>query len=252
MAMPSWITEPPEIEPGWLYHAPYMANKYYRPARLAYRRGQYGDDVRLKYLLYFVDVRGQRVLELGAQEGHHSIILEKLGVRELVSVEARPENIAKCNIIKQRYHLDNTTFVQQNVESLYNATEPAKFSPPFDLIFCCGTLYHLPNPAKALEWMHTQAPALFLGTHYYEPGSPESYPPGMFRWATLTHKDKSYQGLALGEDITHLGSGMSELSYWPTESDLVQMLNNAGYTKVSVLGKEIQNIRPHITILAES
>jgi len=250
--LPPWIKDPPPIEQGWLHHAPQMANKFYRPPRLAYYRGQYGEDYRLKYLLYFLDVRGQRVLELGPQEGHHSVMLEKLGVGELVAVEARPENIVKCNQIKARYHLDNTTFVQHNIEDLYNGKEAPKFAPPFDLVFCCGTLYHFPNPAKALEWCHKQAPTLFLGTHYFEPASPETYQNPNFRPATLNHNGKSFQGMALGEDTRHLGSGLSELSFWPSEGDLVRMISDAGYKNISVLGKDLLNKNPHITILGES
>src|SRR4051794_6086555 len=66
----------------WIYHVLQMSNRYYRPNILRYHRGPYGDDERLKYIAYFLDVRDQRVLEIGPLEGHHSIILEKMGVRE--------------------------------------------------------------------------------------------------------------------------------------------------------------------------
>jgi hypothetical protein len=92
--LPPWITEPEpvtdEVIGGeWQTHALQMVNRSYRPARLAYRRTKFGDDQRLKYLLYFLDLRDKRTLELGPFEGHHSILLEKLGVRENVAVEGR-------------------------------------------------------------------------------------------------------------------------------------------------------------------
>jgi 2-polyprenyl-3-methyl-5-hydroxy-6-metoxy-1,4-benzoquinol methylase len=230
-----------------------MANRHYRPARLAYRQGLYGHDVRLEYLLYFMDVRGQRVLELGAQEGHHSIILEKLGVSELVSVEARPENLAKCNLIKQRFRLDNTSFVQHNLETLADGSESATFAPPFDLVFCCGVLYHLNNPALVLEWCRAQARTLFLGTLYYESAFPQAYakPPYMAE-AVLFHNGMRFRGLAAGEDMSHPGNGICPVSFWPAEADLLLMLKVAGYKTISVLGKDVQNQWPHITVLAEA
>jgi tetratricopeptide (TPR) repeat protein len=250
-ALPPWITEPPPIEKGWMYHAPQMASRSYRPARLAYSRGKLGEDHRLKYLLYFMDVRGQRVLELGPLEGHHSVVLAKMGVRELVALESRPENLAKCNMTKTRHHLANTTFLQHNILALYEGLEKPQFAPGFDLVFCCGLLYHVPNPAKALTWCREQAPALFLGTHYYEPASPESYSKAAFRPGTLQFAGKEYSGMLIDEEMTELLSGMSKTSLWPSEKDLLRMIEDAGYKSIAVLGKDLQNGRPHITIFAE-
>jgi tetratricopeptide (TPR) repeat protein len=238
---------------SWLYHAPQMASQAYRPPRLAYEPGEYGDDERLKYILYFLDVRGWRVLEIGPQEGHHSLILDKMGVRALVGVEARLENVNKCNLMKERHHLDNTIFVQQNLEHLYEGREAPKFAGPFDLVFCCGVLYHLPNPAMCLEWFRTQAKTLFLATAYYEPKEPAMFPTGEYRYQPLTlrHRGKTFYGMGFEEAVQHLGSAMSPLSFWATDAQLLEMLADAGYATVSVLGKDIQNDKPHITILAE-
>jgi tetratricopeptide (TPR) repeat protein len=252
--LPNWIEEPPPVEPNWIYHAPQMASKFYRPRQLAYGRGKHGEDHRLKYILYFLDVRGQRVLELGPLEGHDSIILQKMGVRELVAIESRPENIAKCNLMKKRHRLDNTTFERQSLIALYEGKEEPVFTPGFDLVFCCGILYHVPNPAKALSWCRKQAPALFLATHYYEPASPESYPKDVFRRgvSSLRFEGEEYTGLLIEEETADLLSGMSQISVWLGEPDLLRMLGAAGYKNVSVLGKDLQNGRPHITILAEA
>jgi hypothetical protein len=45
--------------------------------------------------------------------------------------------------------------------------------------------------------------------------------------------------------------GMSSSSFCPYEADLIEMLKDAGYSQVSVLGRDLQNHAPHITILAE-
>src|SRR6476619_3557049 len=63
-----------------------VMNRHYRPKSLRYRQSIWGDDQRLKYMVYYLDVRGLRLLELGPLEGYFSIILEKMGVRETVAV----------------------------------------------------------------------------------------------------------------------------------------------------------------------
>jgi hypothetical protein len=169
---PKEDTEPPQDEllrdEHWIYHVLQMANKHYQPAKMQYHRTPYGDDTRLKYMTYFLDVRDQRVLEIGPLEGHHSVILEKMGIRENIAVEARQDNLRKCSRIKEKYRLDRTTFLQHDLERLYRGQERPRFAGPFDLVFCLGLLYHVSEPAKALEWFRSQAPTLFLGTQYIE------------------------------------------------------------------------------------
>jgi SAM-dependent methyltransferase len=260
--LPPWVaSEPPltkdevnkgaEVEAEPLAAEP-LANRTYRPPRLAYRRTQYGDDHRLKYILYFLDLRDQRVLELGPFHGVHSFILEKMGVRETVAVEGRESNIDKCMKFKNKYNLDRTTFILQNIERLYNGEEPPHFSGPFDLVFCIGVLYHFPEPAKALQWCRRQAPSLFLGTHYIEKME-------MGRYAHLNfdrpyeHQGHEYAGTWIKEHGKEdPPSGLSPESFRPFEEDLLAMVRDAGYSKVSVLGKDLLNADPHITLLAET
>ena len=63
-----------------------------------------------------------------------------------------------------------------------------------------------------------------------------------------TYKVKSYREGGLADPI----SGLSQNSLWVYEQDLIQMIRDAGYHTVHVLGKDMQNRTPHITILAES
>jgi hypothetical protein len=46
-------------------------------------------------------------------------------------------------------------------------------------------------------------------------------------------------------------SGMSPMSVMLYEEDLLSLLREVGYSRISVLGKDLQNDFPHITILAE-
>lgn len=255
---PAWtdvglpLPEDPVIPGPWVSNVLEMVTHAHRPARLAYRRRHYGEDYRLKYVLIFLDLRGLRTLELGPYEGFWSVVLEKMGVRENVSIEVRPNNIAKCRRVKELYGLDRTTFVAQNIEDLYNGRESPRYSGPFDLVFCVGLLYHLPDPSKALRWFRSQAPRLFLGTLYVEPAESGRYAPELFRETIYHDGANSYRGREYREGgMADPVSGASPVSFWPDEPDLIAMLHDAGYTRVEILGRDLLNKMPHVTLLAE-
>ena len=222
-----------------------MANRDYRPSILRYHRTIYGEDERLKYIAYFLDVRDQRVLEIGPLEGHHSVILEKMGVRENIAVESRADNLKKCRRIKEKYHLDHTQFLQYDLESLYKGECVPAFTGSFDLVFCLGVLYHVPDPGRALAWMRSQSNTLFLGTNYIEGNSSQA--------KGYSHGGKSYQADEWIEGgIDDPISGMSPISTMLCEKDLLFLMQDVGYSRISVLGKDLQNNAPHITVLAEA
>jgi Methyltransferase domain len=229
----------------WFSHVLQMANQHYRPNVLHYRRGEIEDE-RLKYIAYFLDVRDQRILEIGPFEGYHSVILEKMGVRENISIESRPENLRKCVRVKEKYQLSRTQFLQHDLERLYRAEDRPSFGGHFDLVFCLGVLYHLPDPGSGLKWMRSQSSTLFLGTHYATRRN-------RMKNVIYSYKERSYHGKELVEGgISDPISGMSPSSIWLYQDDLLRLLQDVGYSRISVLGKDIQNHRDHITLLAEA
>lgn len=255
---PAWmdpggpLPEDDAMSGPWESSALEMVTHAHRPPRLGYRRRSFGEDYRIKYVASFLDPRGLRVLELGPCEGYWSVLLEKMGVRENVAVELRPENLDRCRRIQQLHHLDRTTFLRHNVEALASGKESPGYSGPFDLVFSLGFLYHVPDPAGILRWCRTQAPRLFLGTLYVEPAESRRYLPALFQAAESSGGGRVYRGLEYREGgLSDPISGASAFSFWPYESDLITMLRDAGYTRVDVLGKDLLNRMPHITLLAE-
>lgn len=253
----NFIEEPPPIGDDviadeWISNVLHMANRNHRPPFLAHRRTRFGDDQRLKYILIFLDVREQRVLELGPLEGYHSVMLEKLGIRENVAIEGRADNVRKCLRVKELYGLFRTTFVNENLEELFEGRRQLPCQEGFDLVFALGILYHMPDPAAALAWCRTQAPMLFLGTHYFEPTFRGHYLRAQGS-DTYVSNGRTYRFKWDQEGgLQHLISGMSPRSRVLYEPDLIRMLHDVGYSRVSVLGKDIQNFSPHITMLAEA
>jgi len=240
------------IKEGWEHNVLHMANKNFSPSNLSFFRTNIGEDYRIKYIAYTLDFRDQRVLELGPLEGHWSILIEKMGAKENVSIEARQKNYIKCMRIKNKYGLNHTKFYQLNIEDLYNYNTHPPFSGNFDIIFCLGFFYHLPNPPKALAWFLTQSDTLFLGTHYVDDEFAEFFnQSNIFRDASIDYQGDVYRGKWYLENVQENSSGMSNHSFWPYEDDLIRMLDLAGYQEVQVLGKECLNNIPHITILAK-
>ena len=235
-----------EVLPGpWLSGVLQMANRHYRPSILRYHRTSFGDDQRLKYIAYFLDVRDQRVLEIGPLEGHHSVILEKMGVRENIAIESRATNLQKCLRTKEKYHLDHTQFLQFDLEALYKGQQTLPAMGSVDLVFCLGVLYHLPDPGRALAWMRSQASTLFLGTHYVDE---KSRKPGLYSYRGKSYRVQEWAEGGIDDPI----SGMSPVSTVLYEQDLLRLIRDAGYSRISVLGRDWQNKVHHITLLAEA
>jgi len=226
-----------------------LANRHWRPEAIGYSRDPLrGDDNKLKYLLYFLDVRGWRVLELGPWTGHHTVLLDKMGVREIVGVEAREENVRICNELRDRYRLP-ATFVQQDIEDLAAGVGEPEFTPGFDLVFCCGLLYHMADPGRVIEWSRKMAPRLFLGTLYYEIAAASHYRSAAFTDISYRGRPaKGFRERGLGDPL----GGTHPLATWLTETQLLDLLREAGYERVDVLGKDLESTHPHITILAEA
>jgi hypothetical protein len=89
------------------------------------------------------------VLELGAGLGDHTSFFLDRGC-EVIVTEAREENLA---VLRARY--PGLDVRQLDVE------DPGR---PIvaDIVYCYGLLYHLSQPAKALEWIEACDPRLLL------------------------------------------------------------------------------------------
>lgn len=89
-----------------------------------------------------LDLNRKTVLELGAGIGDHTgFFLER--ECNVTSVEARPENL---EILQHRYPRVTACCLDLDQPTLH-------FDPVFDIVYCYGLLYHLKNPAEALQWM---------------------------------------------------------------------------------------------------
>jgi SAM-dependent methyltransferase len=117
------------------------------------------------------DLEGQRVLELGPLEAAHTYQLEHLGA-DVTAIEANTEAYLKCLIVKELTGLTRARFHYGDfIEYLRGAGDEK-----FDLIFCCGVLYHMSDPIALIEAIAAHSNRIFLWTHYYVKGARAEVP----------------------------------------------------------------------------
>jgi hypothetical protein len=153
----------------------------------------------------------RRVLELGTLEGGRTRHLAAWA-RHVISLDARPENLARAAWIKDLYVLDNVELLQADLEYGLPAT------PPVDLIYCVGVLYHMPRPWALIEAMAARCPNLYLWTHVAGDDEETILVGSAMRFKRYREHGRS--------DVL---SGMSGESLWPTRATLLAMLGAAGY-----------------------
>lgn len=100
-----------------------------------------------------------RAVDLGCLEGGYSVELARMGF-DTLGIEAREENMQKCNYVKDNVNLPNLHFAMDDVRNL------PKYGK-FDVNICYGLLYHLNDPVSFLKTVsQCTTKMLFLNTHF--------------------------------------------------------------------------------------
>src|SRR5256885_2192939 len=161
----------------------------------------------------------QSILEFGALQGAQSFILaQHPGVERVVALEGREANLRKARFVRGLLQLRNVEFVQANLE----AADLTAFGK-FDAIFCCGLLYHLPEPWLLLKQFSAIAPAVFIWTHYAAEHEVQDLPNGIR--GKIHHE--------AGPDDPW--SGLSPPATWLPLQSILSALRDGGYTDTHVI-----------------
>jgi len=175
-------------------------------------------DVRVERFLRFAP-RVETILELGSLEGAQSFVLaQHPGVKRVVALEGREANLRKARFVQGLLGIPNVEFLQANLEHC-DLTGFGKF----DAVFCCGLLYHLPEPWKLLERLPTVAPRLFIWTQYATDEESRDISGGL--------RGKTHVEGGPDEPL----SGMSPTATWLTLDSLRDVLAASGYQKIDVI-----------------
>jgi hypothetical protein len=108
-----------------------------------------------------VVAHGARILELGPLEAGHTYQFERLGAAEIITVEANVEAYLKCLIVKELIGLKRARFLLGDIVQ-YLLQDTSRY----DLIFCCGVLYHMVDPIELVRLMAAHTDLISVWSHY--------------------------------------------------------------------------------------
>jgi SAM-dependent methyltransferase len=181
------------------------------------------------------------VLDLGALEGGLSFEMAREGW-EATGVEGREENFRKAELIREYYALPNLRFVQKDVKAL----DPS-IDGTFDVILCCGLLYHLDRPAEHLRQLNellNDDGLLFVDTHVAPDEQAARYgthAPALSEPTSMRDGEHEYEGQwwtepSAGDLRERMWSAISnERSFWLTRRSLIRALYHSGFNAIHEL-----------------
>lgn len=189
-------------------------------------------DVRVEQFFRFAP-KAATILELGALEGAQTfIVAERPGVKNVVALEGRAANLNKARFLQKLLRVENAEFAQANLEEADLSTYGR-----FDAVFCCGLLYHLPQPWELIKQLPSIAPILFLWTAYAAENESTDLPNGM--------RGKVQTEGGPDEPL----SGLSSTATWLTLGSLITSLTTSGYGSVHVIHNDLTHVNgPTVTI----
>jgi len=184
---------------------------------------------RLLRTIYPDGLRGKRIADLGCLEGGYAVEFARMGM-DVVGLEVRPNNFANCIYVKERTSLPNLQFVNDDAWNLpkYGA---------FDVVFCCGLLYHLAHPVAFVGMLSGICrKALILNTHFAT-----AQPSSIFAVGELTVNEgvagRWFSEYETGLDpkvVTELkwASWSNPKSFWIRREHIPAVLKDAGFQLV--------------------
>src|SRR4051812_39271 len=169
----------------------------------------------------------RRVVDLGTLEGGYAVEFARAGY-DVLAIEARAGNMAKCEWVAAQVGLPNLAFVRGDVRNV-----PAHGE--FDVAFCSGLLYHLDEPSSFLRTLgEVTTRLLVLHTHFAVEDDPQT----AYAVGPLTEHDgrrgKAYSEYSAGASEAEVeadpwASYGNAVSFWLEKKDLLQSVVDAGF-----------------------
>lgn len=177
------------------------------------------------------DLRGARVLDLGAAEGRYAVEFARHGA-EVTAIEGRRTNVEKARLVKDAQALDRLELVQADVRDL-----SVDVHGRFDVVLCLGLLYHLDGEA-AVRLVHAVADAArrvaVFGTQVAVAPSASFSVGGRTYWGRRVREFDPGADAEEQERLHRSALGNPE-SFWLTRASLFNLLSDAGFSSVAEL-----------------
>lgn len=193
-------------------------------------------DTRLRMVMAAVDAHfGARLreiecLDIGCHEGFYSLAMARRGVRKVVGVDAREENLRRARFVAEAMGVGGILYRQGRVESV-----AADLGRAFELTLFLGLLYHVEDPMRCLRQVAAVTGELcIVETQVIDEVE------GFAEWGAREWT-RPYQGvLALidetGEfDAGNRETGVSPMAACPSPKALLFMLKQAGFRRAEIL-----------------
>ncbi len=189
----------------------------------------------------FFGERPVTVLDLGSLEGGLSFEMAREGW-SATGVEGRLENFRKAELIASYYSLPNLRFVHKDVKEIAPEREGT-----FDVILCCGLLYHLDEPVAHLRTLASllkQDGLLFLDTHVMPDEDAArfgTHEASLSDPVTIEESGHAYEGRwwsepSAGDLRERMWSAVSnERSLWLSRRSLIRALYHSGFGSIHEL-----------------
>jgi 2-polyprenyl-3-methyl-5-hydroxy-6-metoxy-1,4-benzoquinol methylase len=184
---------------------------------------------RLLETIYPDGLKGKRIADLGCLEGGYTVEFARMGM-EALGLEVRPNNFANCLYVKEHTSLPNLQFVNDDAWNIKNYGT-------FDIVFCCGLLYHLDRPVAFLRMLSDLCrKGLILNTHFATAQASSIYALGEL----TEHEGVAGRWFfeydpALGlQSVTELkwASWSNPKSFWIRREHLLGLLRDTGFQLV--------------------
>ena len=182
--------------------------------------------------VYPGDKKNVRIADLGCLEGGYSVEFARMGF-QVLGIEVRDVNIEACNYVKSKTSLPNLEFVKDDAWNI------AKYGS-FDVVFCCGLLYHLDQPKQFLKLLSSVTTKLLIVQTHFSTVSDElkddkfllsglSENEGLVgRWYTEYETDQAFYL----RDASKWSSWDNRRSFWIQREYLIQAIQEIGFDLV--------------------
>ena len=187
------------------------------------------------------DFAGKRVIDIGCLEGYYATECALQGA-EVVGVEGKALNVAKCEFVKSVLGTPRIEFMQDDA---MNVTRE-KYGE-FDAVIALGLLYHLDDPFTFLDNIAGLCGGFaVIDTLIALEDQPDSisdgWKPELSELQKFEYRGREYTGRVyrefetgapqLGKDLSATASLENEVSVWLTEESLIGLLRDVGFEHV--------------------
>ena len=174
---------------------------------------------------------GHSIVDLGCLEGGFTVEFARMGFDSL-GLEVRESNLEACRYVQERLSLPNLRFVRDDAWNLPR-------HGVFDVVYCCGLLYHIESPVAFVKMLARQArKAVILNTHFATSEPSETYAlsemtesegvPG--RW--FAEYDAETVRTDADREPLRWASWSNDRSFWIKREHIFGVLYNAGFDLV--------------------